>query len=183
MVSPKGVSVLLVKPMVFICYLQNSQLISGVAPHVRGAPAPCRLFHRDTVTPITLKFSWERRRLARTNRSAPPHVRVGSIASLWLCADHFRSTLNFGHASTIARRTKEKPPEGGSFNSNLLISDQAAINASFDFRRYPMKPTPAKPSIIIAQVGGSGIAVVNSRATPTESLALKVRFAKLMKTS
>jgi hypothetical protein len=28
-----------------------------------------------------------------------------------------------------------KPPEGGSSISNLLIVDQAAINAGFDFRR------------------------------------------------
>ena len=28
--------------------------------------------------------------------------------------------------------------------------DQAAINAGFDFRRYAMKPMPAKPRIIIA---------------------------------
>jgi hypothetical protein len=29
---------------------------------------------------------------------------------------------------------RKKPPEGG-FNSNLMIEDQAAINADFDFRR------------------------------------------------
>jgi hypothetical protein len=36
-------------------------------------------------------------------------------------------------------------------NSNLMILDQAAINAGFAFRRYAMNPTPAKPSIMIAQ--------------------------------
>jgi hypothetical protein len=33
-----------------------------------------------------------------------------------------------------------------------MIADQAAINAGFDFRRYAMKPMPAKPRSIIAQV-------------------------------
>jgi hypothetical protein len=28
----------------------------------------------------------------------------------------------------------KKPPEGGFLNSNLMIADQAAINAGFDFR-------------------------------------------------
>ena len=40
------------------------------------------------------------------------------------------------------------------------IVDQAAIKAGFDFRRYAMKPMPAKPRIIMAQVEGSGTAVV-----------------------
>jgi hypothetical protein len=49
-------------------------------------------------------------------------------------------------------------PKGGS-QFNLMIVDQAAINAAgFDFRRYAMKPMPAKPSSIIAHVGGSGTA-------------------------
>ena len=30
-------------------------------------------------------------------------------------------------------------------NSNPMIVDQAAINAGFAFRRYAMKPMPAKP--------------------------------------
>jgi hypothetical protein len=34
-------------------------------------------------------------------------------------------------------------------NSNLMM-DQTAINAGFDFRRYAMKPMPAKPRIIMA---------------------------------
>jgi cation diffusion facilitator CzcD-associated flavoprotein CzcO len=50
-------------------------------------------------------------------------------------------------------------------NSNLLLADHAAINAGFDFRRYAMKPTPAKPRIIMAQVEGSGTAAV--RFTPS----------------
>jgi hypothetical protein len=31
-----------------------------------------------------------------------------------------------------------------------MIVDQAAINAAFDFRRYAMKPMPAKPRSIIS---------------------------------
>jgi hypothetical protein len=54
-----------------------------------------------------------------------------------------------------ARRSKEKPPKGGSSIRRMIV-DHAAINADFDFRRNAMKPTPAKPRIIIAQVEGSG---------------------------
>jgi hypothetical protein len=39
-----------------------------------------------------------------------------------------------------------------------MIADHAAINAVFDFRRYAIKPTLAKPRIIIAHVEGSGTA-------------------------
>jgi len=50
------------------------------------------------------------------------------------------------------------------------MMDQTAINAGFDFRRYAMNPTPAKPRIIIAQVAGSGTAL-----TPwSENAILKV---------
>lgn len=45
-------------------------------------------------------------------------------------------------------------------NSNLMILDQAAINAGFDLRRYVMKPTPAKPRSIMAHVDVSGTADV-----------------------
>src|SRR6266700_7753736 len=55
----------------------------------------------------------------------------------------------------------KKPPEGGS-QSNPMIVDQAAIGALstplFRERRYPKKPIPANPRIIIAQVDGSGTA-------------------------
>jgi hypothetical protein len=57
-------------------------------------------------------------------------------------------------------RPKEKAARRRPLNSNLLIADQAAINAGFDFRRYAMKPTPAKPRIIMAQVEGSGTALI-----------------------
>jgi hypothetical protein len=59
----------------------------------------------------------------------------------------------------IAAR-KKKPPEGGFSISNPMIVDQAAIKAGLDFRRYAMKPTPAKSRIIIAQVDGSGTPLV-----------------------
>jgi hypothetical protein len=38
------------------------------------------------------------------------------------------------------------------------MMDQTAIKAGFDFRRHAIKPIPAKPRIIIAQVEGSGTA-------------------------
>ncbi len=41
--------------------------------------------------------------------------------------------------------------------------DQVAINAGFDFRRYAVKPTPAKPRIIMAHVEGSGTAEVAAK--------------------
>jgi hypothetical protein len=53
---------------------------------------------------------------------------------------------------------KQKPPKGGSSNSILMIADQAATSAGFDFPRYAMKPMPAKPRISIAYVEGSGTA-------------------------
>jgi hypothetical protein len=52
----------------------------------------------------------------------------------------------------------EKAARGRLLNSNAMMVDQAAINAGFDFRRYAMKPIPAKPRIITAQVEGSGTA-------------------------
>ena len=53
---------------------------------------------------------------------------------------------------------KEKATRKAASNSNSMIDDHAAIKASFDFRRYAMNPTPAKPGIIMAQVEGSGTA-------------------------
>jgi hypothetical protein len=61
-------------------------------------------------------------------------------------------------------RPKEKAARRRLPNSNLMIADQAAINAGFDFRRYAMKPMPAKPRIIIAHVEGSGTAGATSGA-------------------
>jgi hypothetical protein len=52
--------------------------------------------------------------------------------------------------------TKEKPPEAA-FRSHEWIA-YAAFSAIAFFRRYTMKPTPANPKIIIAQVEGSGTA-------------------------
>jgi hypothetical protein len=48
------------------------------------------------------------------------------------------------------------PLEGGRLNSNLMIVDHAAIDADFDFRRWPMKPMLAKPRSSIAHVEGWG---------------------------
>lgn len=54
-------------------------------------------------------------------------------------------------------------------NSNLTVAHQAAINAGFDFRRYAMKPSPAKPSFISAQVVGSGTAVIDKSRSASET--------------
>jgi hypothetical protein len=53
---------------------------------------------------------------------------------------------------------KEKAARRRLSNSNLTITNQVTSNAVFDFRRYAMKPMPAKPRIIIAHVEGSGTA-------------------------
>ena len=39
-----------------------------------------------------------------------------------------------------------------------MLADQAGIKAELDFLRYAMKPTPAKPRIIIAHVEASATA-------------------------
>jgi hypothetical protein len=57
---------------------------------------------------------------------------------------------------------KEKAARRRLFNSNLMIVDQAAINAGPDFRPYAIKPMPAKPKISIAHVEGSGTAAAKS---------------------
>lgn len=54
-------------------------------------------------------------------------------------------------------------------DSSLLTADQAAIKAGLDFRRYVMKPTPAKPSSIIAQVESSGAAEAEANVAVTPS--------------
>jgi hypothetical protein len=43
--------------------------------------------------------------------------------------------LDNHHAIQVEVARNKKPPEGGFSNSNLMIVDQAAINAGFDFRR------------------------------------------------
>jgi hypothetical protein len=40
-----------------------------------------------------------------------------------------------------------------------MVAGQTAINAGFDFCRYPMQPSPKNPTIIMAQVEGSSTAV------------------------
>lgn len=49
------------------------------------------------------------------------------------------------------------------FNSGVMTV-QANRTAAFGLRRKAMKPMPAKPRIIIAQVEGSGTAAVNCSA-------------------
>jgi hypothetical protein len=66
------------------------------------------------------------------------------------------------HATKISEvdSAKQKAARRRRLNSILLIADQATINAGFDFRRYAMKPMPAKPRSSIAQMDGSGTAVI-----------------------
>ena len=54
-----------------------------------------------------------------------------------------------------------------------MLGDHATINADFDFRRYAIKPMPAKPKIIIAHVDGSGTAEQMVPANPGLSEVLK----------
>nr|WP_244608374.1 hypothetical protein [Bradyrhizobium algeriense] len=54
----------------------------------------------------------------------------------------------------LGRLAKEKGRPMAALNS--MTVDQAAINAAFDFRRYAVKPMPAKPRTSMAQVEGSG---------------------------
>jgi hypothetical protein len=65
--------------------------------------------------------------------------------------------------SHLHELSKEKPPERRlsiqtrlSCDYLVIILDWAASNAGLDFRRYAMKPRPAKPRSIIAHVEGSG---------------------------
>src|SRR5258708_34131263 len=62
--------------------------------------------------------------------------------------------------SVHPQQTK-RPPEGGLSSSDRLW-DQAMRSIAVLRRRYAMKPTPAKPRIIIAQVDGSGTAETES---------------------
>jgi hypothetical protein len=48
-----------------------------------------------------------------------------------------------------------------------MIVDQAAFSAGLGFRRYAMKPMPAKPRSIIAHVEGSGTALATPGAMVT----------------
>jgi hypothetical protein len=49
-----------------------------------------------------------------------------------------------------------------------MIADQAVISAGFDFRRYAIKPMPAKPSNSIAHVEGSGTASARNASAINE---------------
>jgi hypothetical protein len=62
--------------------------------------------------------------------------------------------------------SKEKPLEGG-FNSNLMIADQAASNAGFDFRRNAMKPMPARPETSSPKWRVQGRPVSNMLLSPS----------------
>jgi hypothetical protein len=53
---------------------------------------------------------------------------------------------------------RQKDRLAGGLSTSKCGDDQPAIDAALRDVRYPAKPRPAKPSIIIAQVEGSGVA-------------------------
>jgi hypothetical protein len=73
---------------------------------------------------------------------------------------------------------KQKPPHlGGGFRnagSVLAGKRQAAATATIIFRRYAMKPTPAKPRMIIAHVEASLSTTMLSSCALAEKLKLAV---------
>lgn len=81
------------------------------------------------------------------DKSSNPAHRIITLVE----AEHRSLTLNA--AKFTAPKTNR--PKAGS-QSDPMIVDQAAINAGFDFRRYAMKPMPAKPRSSIAHVDSSG---------------------------
>jgi hypothetical protein len=91
----------------------------------------------------------KQRQNQRAKAAAPTERHKGLIGGSRLLQQNLPTTV-------IVLQRKSRPK--AALNSNLLIVDQAAINARFDFRRYAIAPMPAKPRIIIAQVEGSGTA-------------------------
>jgi hypothetical protein len=79
-------------------------------------------------------------------------------------------------------QTKSRPK--AALNLILMIGYQAAINAGFDFRRYAMKPMPAKPRSSIAHVEGSGtaeptVAISTFPLSPMGGLAPALGFTRI----
>ena len=66
-----------------------------------------------------------------------------------------------------SRANKKGRPGGGLFD--VISLDQAASSAGFGFRRYAMKPIPAKPTNIMAQVEGSGTLAMLNVPLPASS--------------
>ena len=76
--------------------------------------------------------------------------------------------VGFVPISEVAQRMRPQEKRShpkAALNSNLIILNQAAINAGFDFRRFVMNPRPAKSRNITAHVEDSGTAV---RATSSQ---------------
>ena len=158
--------------------------MSGCTPSPRRAAIEQSLGWRQGIFTSRLKrfrAKWKPVRVKKTRQIKNLEPRFDSIETgLWdvnpQMAD-VRFGAHSGLKSDIARgpksakhgscRAKKKPPEGG-FSIQILMMDQAAINAGFDFRRYAMKPMPAKPRIIIAHVEGSGTAATPTPPNPSE---------------
>ena len=73
-------------------------------------------------------------------------------------------------ATSRVQTTQTKSRPKAALNATPMGVDHAAIKAGFDFRRYVMKPMPAKPMIIIAHVEGSGTAL--ARLLPMPGLVI-----------
>jgi hypothetical protein len=77
-------------------------------------------------------------------------------------------------AKITARAVAVKSRPKAAFRFQPDVLDQTVTNAGFDFRRYAMKPSPAKSRIIIAQVVGSGTAA--EMVTVAGPLTIPVRW-------
>ena len=97
---------------------------------------------------------------SRRSDVPPPTSGLSSIADLVAAGRHVSKVPTSDMRTSAANQKKAAPKAALKFKPDDL--DQAAINASFDFWRYAMKPTPAKPRIIMAQVEGSGTAATDA---------------------
>ena len=94
--------------------------------------------------------------LIATEIGRPPYVRSAPDSDRTTDIREVRKVP--GTEVAQLRSIKEKAARRRPFNSNLIIVDQPVIKVGCDFRRYAMKPMPAKPRIIMAHVEGSGTA-------------------------
>jgi hypothetical protein len=130
--------------------------------HYDALAAPPKSVNSGPIPSVNALGSWVMSKLARSRTSFAHAGPVSAAPPSW--GRHPQTFTKPEVADTS--HAKKKPPVGGSLNSDLLIVDQPKRNTGFDFRRYAMKPTPAKPSIIMAQVEGSGTADASAPTPP-----------------